>query len=413
MSWQPAPRTPDADAVHAAAEADRRANPERYRLEGGEVADALVARALGDASADALGDPAEWRDGAERYLASAAEDGRLGAVGARMVRGNVTGRLQGRIALRRLAAERPDVGARPLAPPIVIVGGWRTGTTFLFRCLATDPRLRAPLPAELTRPTAFVDVEPAERERLVGASAKAHDLLHLLNPAMAAVHDSGPRLPEECVLAMGTDLRNWGFASTVRLDGYVDWLASQDLGPAYRAHALVLRALDAGDGRRWLLKAPAHTAELPSLAAAFPGACVVHLHRDVVETVASGASLFATFRSTYSDDVDAKQLGAAMADQTELWLRRAEAFRADPAARGTTILDLPYRRLVEDPAAAMAAVYAAAGMDPPADLPAMLEAFHAAQPRGAHGPHRYAPDDFGLVPGELRERFGDLDRSDA
>ena len=57
------------------------------------------------------------------------------------------------------------------------------------------------------------------------------------------------------------------------------------------------------------------------------------LHRDIVETVASGASLFATFRSTYSDEVDAVDVGRFQANQTELWLRRAIDFR-QPRSRG-------------------------------------------------------------------------------
>ena len=129
---------------------------------------------------------------------------------------------------------------------------------------------------------------------------------------------------------MGTDFRNWGFSSTVRLESYSRWLAGEDLGPSYRAYRRILQLLDAGE-RRWLLKAPAHTAELPHLAATFPGACIVFLHRDIVETVASGASLFATFRSTYSDAVDPVDVGRFLTDQTELWLRRAAAFRASDA----------------------------------------------------------------------------------
>ena len=39
-----------------------------------------------------------------------------------------------------------------------------------------------------------------------------------------------------------------------------------------------------------MLKSPAHLAEPGALVDTFPGAVVVNLHRDVVETVASGAS---------------------------------------------------------------------------------------------------------------------------
>ncbi|GAB3010455.1 sulfotransferase family protein [Mycobacterium bourgelatii] len=401
--WNPVPRTPAAERLYAAAEADRTNNPGRYRL-GIEAVDNVVDRATAGRGPGELGASTEWRDALEHYLESAAQDGRLNALGARMVQDTAAAKLRARAAIDRYLSENPAVADRPLGAPIVIVGAWRTGTTFLFRLLAGDPQLRAPLPAELTAPWRIAKLDPDAREKLIDASAAAHDMLHLLNPSMPAVHNSGARLAEECVLAMGTGLRNWAFASTTRLDGYASWLATQDFADEYRRHRRTLQILDESDGRRWLLKAPAHTAELPHLAATYPGACIVHLHRDIVETVASGASLFATYRSTYSDQVDAHDVGRFQTDQTELWLRRALDFRASPAARTVTIVDLRYSDLVADPEAVARRIYAAADLEPP-DLPALITQYDTSQPRHAHGAHRYHVGEFGIDADALRERM--------
>jgi len=392
--WTPPPRSSEAQAIHAAAEADRAARPERYRLDP----ETLLARALGDADPRVLGDD-DWRPGFERYLASAVEDGRLNALGTRMLADTAVGRLRSRIAMAR---QRPAEPARRVVAPIVITGGWRTGTTFLFRMLATDPRLRAPLPAELAAPWRFARFSGAERERAIEAAASRHALLHTLNPQLAVIHDSGARLPEECVLAMGTDFRNWGFPSNTRLDGYAAWLAGESFSGAYRRYRAMLECLTC-DERRWVLKAPAHCAELPSLFEAFPDACLVHLHRDIVETIASGASLFAVFRSTYSDAVDPLDVGRYVTEQTELWLERAMAFRDGPAGRGARIVDLDYRALVADPLGAVRHIYEAADLDLPPEVVAGFER-HRAEHR-QHGRHRYDPAQFGLDPGALRERF--------
>ncbi|WP_141585561.1 sulfotransferase [Actinomadura sp. WMMA1423] len=395
-TWHPPRRTPRADEVHAAAEADRAARPDAYALDPGPV----IAAALRGNDPAGLGDPAVWREALERYLASARDDGRLNAVGARMVRGTAVAGLRARLAMNRLP--RAD---RPLdRPPIVITGGWRTGTTFLYRLLATDPRLRAPLPAELALPWKFAGASPERREELVQAGSAANDLLNLLNPALATVHDHGPRLPEECVVAMNPGFRNWGFSATVRLEGYSRWLAGQDLTGTYLDYRHALSTLDAADGRRWLLKAPAHLAELPALAAAFPGATVIVLHRDIVRTVASGASLFCVFRSTYSDHVDAADVGRFLTDQTELWLRRAHAFRRGPHAGSVGLLDIAYDDLVQDAPAVLQRIYAAAGLAP-GDPAALTDRYHAAHPRSAKGAHRYTPDDFGLDEAALRARL--------
>ncbi|TDC72074.1 sulfotransferase [Actinomadura sp. GC306] len=395
-TWRPAPRTPQAEAVYAAAEADRAANPDAYVLDP----DAVVTAALRGGDPAGLGDPASWRTGLGHYLASAREDGRLNAVGTRMVRGTAVAGLRARLAMNRL----PRAG-RPLGrPPLVITGGWRTGTTFLFRLLASDPRLRAPLPAELAMPWKFAGASAERREELIEAGAAASDLLDLLNPGLAAVHDHGPRLPEECVVAMNSGFRNWGASATVRLDGYSRWLAGQDLTGTYLDYRHVLDTLDAADGRRWVLKAPAHTAELPSLAAAFPGAVVIFLHRDIVQTVASGASLFSVFRSTYSDDVDPADVGRFQAGQTELWLRRAHAFRHSPEAGSVTLLDVAYDDLVRDTPAVLRRIYDAAGLSP-GDPAALTERYHAAHPRTAKGTHRYTAAAFSLDDAELRGRL--------
>jgi len=401
-AWTPPARSPEARALYAAAEADRDAHPERYRLDP----ELLFARALGDDDASALGDD-DWRAGFARYLASAAEDGRLNALGTRMAADTAVGRLRARRAMARHLAAHPATQSRAVRAPIVITGGWRTGTTFLFRLLATDPRLRALLPAELSAPWRFAGLADDAREAALEAAAGAHALLHRLNPELALVHDSGARLAEECVLAMGTDFRNWGFTSTTRLDGYAAWLAGEPFGGAYRRYREMLQALDARDGRRFVLKAPAHCAELASLLAAFPDACVVHLHRDIVETVASGASLFAVFRSTYSDAVDPHDVGRFQADQTALWLDRTLAFReSDAARRGPArFVDLDYRALVADPIAAVRAIYDAAGLELRPDVLAAFERHRAANRQHARGAHRYTAAQFGLDPGALHERF--------
>ena len=105
--WTPPARSTEARALHAAAQADRVARPERYTLDP----ETLLARALGDDHSDALGDD-DWREGFARYLASAAEDGRLNALGTRMVADSAVGRLRARRAMERHLAANPGRYAR-------------------------------------------------------------------------------------------------------------------------------------------------------------------------------------------------------------------------------------------------------------------------------------------------------------
>ncbi|MBL8552796.1 MAG: sulfotransferase [Phenylobacterium sp.] len=395
--WTQAERSPEAQALYAAAEADRAANPDRYRLD----VDAVTAAAFAKGGLSEA-DDGDWRAGLEIYLASAREEGRLNALGVRSIAGTASGRLQARRGMARALEAAPERQARTVDRPVFILGGWRTGTTLLQRLMSALPGLRGLFPAELSAPWRFAGLDPAAREALIDAGEAAHRRLHLLNPAMASIHPSGGRLEEECVLAMGADFRNWGFTSTLRCPAYARWLATQDFVGSYRRYRDVLRLLDDGSGRRWLLKAPAHTAELASLLTVFPDACLVHLHRDVVQTVTSGASLFAVFRSTYSDAVDARDVGRYQLDATAAWFDRAMAARdARPEAR---IVDVAFTDLAADPAGVARKLCAACDVDW-TEASEAAAAARLAELNRQHGVHRYAPEDFGLDPDEVLERF--------
>jgi len=407
--WAPPGRSREARAIFTAAEADRVANPHRYQLDPDELAE----RALGDAAADELGDD-DWREGLAVFLESAREDARLNAVGLRMAAGAAIGRLRARLATRRWLAEHPERAAARPRSPVFIVGSWRTGTTLLQRMLAAASPLRALHPWELSAPWKAAGATGELRAKLVAGAQVAHDHLHLLNSRLQQVHDSGASLPEECVLAMGTHFRNWGFLSTMRLERYARWLAQQDLSAEYAAYADVLAMLDERDGRRFVLKAPAHTAELPHLLDTFPDAVIVHLHRDVVETVASSASLFAVFRSTYSDEVDPVDVGAFVAWQTRLWLERAMVFRDACTTEGRgRFVDVAYPDLVRDPIAIARTILEASDLSWNDDIETALRSYVNTHAQHRHGRHRYTPEDFGLDPDALRvelsayrQRFG-------
>ena len=395
--WSPAARSADAQAIYDAAEADRAANPDRYRLEPEAIAAAAFAK--GGLSENDNGD---WREGLATYLASARDEGGLNALGLRSIAGTAIGRLQARLGLARALAAAPETASKAIVRPIFIIGGWRTGTTLLQRLLAGLPGLRGAFPAELSAPWRFQGLDAAKREALIDAGEAAHQRLHLLNPAMAAIHPSGGRLAEECVLAMGSDFRNWGFTSTLRCPSYAAWLGAQDFAGSYRRSRDILRLLQDDGERRWVLKAPAHTAELPCLLAAFPDAHIVHLHRDVVQTVTSGASLFAVFRSTYSDAVDPADVGRYQLAATAAWFERAMVAR--DAHPGASVVDVAFTDLAADPIAAARAICEACDIEWTADSDLQAQE-RLADLNRQHGAHRYAPEDFGLDRDEILETF--------
>jgi len=399
--WRPAQRTTEARKIYSSAEEDRQRHPERYRLDP----ESIVEKALSAVQSSAFPET-EWREGLHVYLTSARDEGRLNAVGIKTMTATAIGRLRAGLAISDYLESHSHVCERQVIRPIFIIGGWRTGTTLLQRMLASVPLLRGAYPLELSAPWRAVRTSSAEMARLKEGAHHAHNFLHLLNPVMKIVHPSGGDLPEECVLAMGTDFRNWGFTSTLRCPKYVFWLRNEDFRESYRRYADILRILQDESERRWVLKAPAHTGELPSLLAAFPDACIVHLHRDVVKTVASSASLFAVFRSTYSDQVDPAEVGRFQLEQTKLWLDRAMLCRAElPEDANSTFLDLAYKDLVRDPAAAAHKIFNAFDLEWSTGVSECIRKYLRNHPRNEHGRHRYTPEQFGLESDEVRTRL--------
>ncbi|MBP2230053.1 hypothetical protein J2847_003356 [Azospirillum agricola] len=64
-------------------------------------------------------------------------------------------------ALERRRVERL-IGQSPAAPPLFILGHWRSGTTHLLNLLVQDPRLAAPDPLAVGLPWGFLGVLPRD-----------------------------------------------------------------------------------------------------------------------------------------------------------------------------------------------------------------------------------------------------------
>ncbi|MDP6691805.1 MAG: sulfotransferase [Alphaproteobacteria bacterium] len=391
--WQPPPRPEGARRQYAEAEAAMAADPTPFSLDR----DALEHRAQ-----------TELPEGLARMALAAAQEGRLNALGRRTIGAMITALAKGGQRQRAHLDAQPEIARRPMARPIFIIGGWRTGTTLLHRMLAQVKGLRAPLYWQLSNPFGANEADPARRAQLIARAQAMHDFQYSLNPTKQIVHGSSAEAPEECVVAMGKDGLNWGLTATAWMPGYGAWLRQQDFTGAYGRHREILQIIQGTDDTgRWLLKAPAHTAELAALLRIYPDAQIIHLHRDIVETVASGASLFAVFHSTYSDAVDPVAIGAYQRETFALWCERAlAARRAAPAA--ANFVDIQYSDLMADPLATARRILAA--VDHPCaedDVQAMAAYLEQNRQHGL-GRHEYGPAQFGLDPDQVREHFAGI-----
>lgn len=400
--WKPAPKSAGVKAMYDLAEEQRRKDPARFELSVDRLMES-ARRNMG--LSDFNGD--EFIPAFERLVDSMNREAGLNAVGLKAAKGLVRTPLEQRLKMEELFAARPGLSEIEVRRPIFITGGSRTGTTLLQRLLAVDPGNRALLSWEMTSPASLGSDDQKAIADAVNKAQAAHDGLHFLNPGMKTVHFSGATVPEECVLMMGTDGLNWGIISNMYLPSYSEFLFGQDFTSAYLRHKRLLQIFQHGrTDVRWVLKAPYHLPELSSLLKAYPGACIIHTHRDMVETIASTASLFCTFRSTFSDRVDPAGAGREQVELLGRWTERAERAKASlPKDSPARIFDVRFRDLVADPMGTVGKIYERLDVELTREA-ADLMGEHLKKDRAKkEGGHRYTPAQFGLDPDEIYERF--------
>ncbi|MCA9539728.1 MAG: sulfotransferase [Myxococcales bacterium] len=312
----------------------------------------------------------------------------------------------------RLAVARerfPAIFERRFAPPIIIVGLHRSGTTYLHRLLARHPQLRAPRTWELYDPVPHL---PRSRWR-DGARRRGVQVQlgfgRLAVPDLDTVHHIRVDSFEESAFLLEPSGMLFSSIFAFGAHAHADWLMTQDASPAYhRMHdllALMAPPEAAGDQRRWLLKCPMTTWHLPAMLRVFPDASVIHLRRPLHASLASVCSFAAVLQRGSRPHVDFHRLGA---DMTEMYLRgharAARARRAHPRAHWT---DVQYAHLVARPQETVDRLLPWLGLTERLEVPEATD--RVAKARGA-GDHIYRAAEFGIDRAVLDARLAEVDQ---
>ncbi len=351
--------------------------------------------------------PPTWREGATRLLGELEEGAALTELGRAIAAGEAVDYLSSRLRVTDWLARHPELTGADVRPPVVILGQPRTGTTILFGVLAQDPANRAPLTWEVDRPfpppeTATYDTDPRIDE--VDATLAGTELLI---PGFLGMHAMGARLPQECVRITGGEFASMIFSTQYRVPAYQHWLLHEaDMAPAYRYHRRFLQYLQSGHpAGRWVLKSPAHLWAMDALMAEYPGALVVHTHRDPVRVLCSLASLVDLLRRLASDDVAIDRVAAEWADDVALGLDRAVAARTRGTVPAAQAIDVQFAEFMADPMAVVRQIYDRLDLELTDEAESRMRAFLAENPQEKHGGHAYRFADTGLDAGALRERM--------
>ena len=320
--------------------------------------------------------------------------------------------LRDRLYTQMWFKRHPEILARPLKNPVVIVGPMRSGTTRLHRLLAADQRFAHLRSFETISPVPrpeFEQVLAGEAEDFrPKLAARILKVARLANPRTLSIHPTGAYEPEEELGLVAASMYGMKWEAQWNVPSYAEWCHEESAIPAYRHMANLLRLIgwsqQESSLRPWILKTPQHMLDLPALLEVCPDARLIFTHRDPKQVVGSAASLAWNQTIIYSDHNDPAQTGRDWLDKTATMIARMRAARdAIPRER---MIDVQYEDMETDWRGTMERVYrfldlemepAVAGMEDYLDRSARLK----------RHPHRYSLAEFGLREDEVNERFAD------
>ena len=325
-------------------------------------------------------DVADFRLRLEKLCASLA-DAQLNALGHTMAYGQLKNAIRTRHALGKLWREYPELAATPLAPPIIVLGQMRSGTTRVQRLLASDPQFSG---------TRFCDSHNPVPSRPDWRPLKALAGLFLarrVNPWLDTLHPFGATRVDEEIGWLSAALSPAAFEAQWRIPAYLQFSEARDASPIYREFARILRTDAACHGnaeRPRVLKCPQFAEDLPALLAQFPHARIVRCLRDHERILASSVSMVASQMAFQSDNHDLKLLEAEWKRKLALReMRMHEALDRISPRYGT----VEFERLNRDWRGAVATVYAQFGLEFHKAAEAAMMQEQAQSRGGAHTLH--------------------------
>ena len=345
-----------------------------------------------------------FREGLAVLCESVSTEAQLNDFGKMAMPGAIVGALSNRLKVTDWVKRHPGVADERIEAPMVVIGMFRAGTTFLTYLLEQDPAHRPLFRWEAGNCVPPPDPATVADDPRIAATRAAMEMMNKLDPRHRVVQSEEPDGPTECISVTNQDFKSLVYEAMANIPTYGAWLKDADMSSAYDYHRTVLQVLQSGGVRgRWSLKAPAHALNLEALHAVYPDARLVVTHRDPLVVVTSACSLLTTLTRTFSDADHKAYIASHWTEMLERSVDGVNRFRdANP---GVKIVDVHYADLNRDPLETLRRVYAEFGEELQGEALAAMTVHVESHKKGRFGKHGYAPEEYGLNPGEIAERF--------
>jgi hypothetical protein len=348
----------------------------RIGAKGFERADETGGRSEDDAT--------DFRDRLEKLCQSLSNEARLNALGHTMAYGQLTAAIRKRHALGRLWRRRPELAETPIAPPIVVLGQMRSGTTRVHRLLAADPAHAG------TRFCDSIDPVPRLMDLRPLKAAAALAIARRINPWLDTLHPFGATRVDEEIGWLSGALSPCAFEAQWRIPSFVRWSEQRDATPVYREFARTLRTDAAARPNASVprvLKCPQYTEDVAALAECFADARFVITTREHGAVLESAVSLVASQSAFQSDALDLAEIRSEW--KRKLGLRETRLAEAMPTIDGRTAT-VSFEALDCDWLAAIAQVYRTLGIPLSQEARQVMTREQRAAARSPHRQHAAA-----------------------
>ena len=314
-------------------------------------------------------------------IAAVHDEADLNPLGRAMAWGQLSRVVKNRLAFGALWLERPELLATPLAPPIIVIGHMRSGTTRIHTLLAADPAFSHTRYCDAYHPVPA----PLGMNRVRAALELA--MLGLLNPWMQSIHPMAAGGVEEELAWISAALHHSIYESQWHIPAYSAWSEAHDPAPVYREMLRILKTDAAHRGiadRPRVLKVPAFAEDLATLLALLPEARLVLAQREHDAVLRSAVSLAANQMAMQSDACDLAQIEARWRHKIAL---REERVATALAGWQGPVARLTFDDLNADWEGAIARCYADLGLTLTADALMAMHKVMAASEGGQHHAH--------------------------
>ena len=352
-------------------------------------------------------------------LIDATEAQALNPVGRFLARANIQRLLKGRLLAEELFKRHPEILARDMPDPVVIVGLARSGTTRLHRLLAADPGFAHLKSWESVYPVptteSFAARAAGETDPRITQLDQALKAVLYMSPQIASVHPLGTLEVEEEIGLLQHAFSTQLFEVINGLPGFAEWLMTHDQKHAYEymVRLLKLVAWFRGDpeDKPWVLKSPQHMQDLDALLHVFPDARLVCPHRDPIKVVGSSCSMAWNSLVRDCETITPEWVGHEWLTKTQRMLNKNLEER-ERLASPEQQYDILYADITADWEDAMTGVYAF--LDRPFTDAAKqgMRGWLNENRQHKHGAHKYSLEQFGLTAEQVdmelmfyRERF--------